>query len=248
MVLRVVSAVLIVALSTIIPPWAALYIAMGSSVLATTSAAVVGVFWLFPSWFPAAINQGFKWFRVEGRVSAARASVAWPGLLSVDVESLTLTNPAGYEHKNLLHVANLGITFSIWSVFTWCVKMTRLEAEEATIWLERKEGLGVNAVRYYNYVTLGSAEDADIEKDARKHKAILPLLGALPSGLIKSVSDKMDGASGLLQMTGQSMQESASELAASVKGAGGITLWAEVRERTPGLTCPQPPAGLSTWS
>jgi hypothetical protein len=28
------------------------------------------------------------------------------------------------------------------------VKVLRLEAEEVTVWLERKEGLGVNAVRY----------------------------------------------------------------------------------------------------
>jgi hypothetical protein len=189
--LRAVLAVLLVALSTILPYWAALCIVMGSSVLVTTSAAVVGVFWLFPSWFPAAINQGLKWMRVQGRVSAASASVAWSGLLSVDVESLTLSNPAGYESPNLLLVAKLGITVSLWSVFSRCVKVTRLEAEEVTVWLERKAGLGINAVRYSNYITQGNEKDPDNlhEEEVRKQTVtILSLLGALPNDIIQSVS------------------------------------------------------------
>ncbi|KAJ1485325.1 hypothetical protein T484DRAFT_1793850 [Baffinella frigidus] len=213
----VVSAVLLVALSTILPSWAPLYIAMGSSVL---------VFWLFPSWFPAAINQFFKWNRVKGRVSAAHASVTWPGLLAIDIDSLTLTNPEGYEHPALLLVSKLGVTVDIWSMFSRCVKVLRLEADEVTICLERKEGLGINSIRYYNYVTRGTAEDFDKEEYAHKHQAtILSLLGA--HNIIEVVSDNVDGAGGILQMAGQSIHDTASELAASVAEAGGIGKWAE---------------------
>jgi len=230
-----------------LPSSVVLYLAMVSSCVVISASAGVGMFFLFPSFFPAAINRVLMYARVEGRVSVVRASIAWPGLLSVDVETVTLTNPAGFANEALLLVAKLGVTLSIWSVFSWCVKVVRLEAEDITVWLERKEGLGVNAVRYYNFVRRGDAEEpARSEEEARKQTdTILSLMGVMPNEFIHSLSDKVggvggvrnfmkdsviattNGASGFIEMTGQSLQDRASGLSASVQEAGGFSKWAE---------------------
>ncbi|KAJ1476064.1 hypothetical protein T484DRAFT_1826152 [Baffinella frigidus] len=118
-----------------LPSSVVLYLAMVSSCVVISASAGVGMFFLFPSFFPAAINRVLMYARVEGRVSVVRASIAWPGLLSVDVETVTLTNPvgllsvdvetvtltnpAGFANEALLLVAKLGVTLSIWSVFSW---------------------------------------------------------------------------------------------------------------------------------
>eukprot|EP00286_Rhodomonas_abbreviata_P025658 CAMPEP_0181305486 /NCGR_PEP_ID=MMETSP1101-20121128/9758_1 /TAXON_ID=46948 /ORGANISM="Rhodomonas abbreviata, Strain Caron Lab Isolate" /LENGTH=170 /DNA_ID=CAMNT_0023411411 /DNA_START=322 /DNA_END=831 /DNA_ORIENTATION=+ len=138
------------------------------------------------------------------------------GHLFLTLNDVTATNPKGFSEPMLASLKYLQVCLSPLSLFTRCVFLPHIIAKELCVWVERKEGLGLNVSVYWPKQRLPKDDQAkkgaEAEKDADSSHMdfVMSMLGMVnPSSMVDTVGEQVRKKGGVTNLVKDSIEGTA---------------------------------------